>query len=409
MGYFRDTLYGLGWMGGLRGATRLVAFLRIAILARILSPDEFGLFGIATLVLAFLEILTETGINVFFIQGEGKVEDYIDTAWIVSIARGALMSLVIILITPLVAKFFDSPEALKILYLSSIVPFLRGFINPSIVKFRKDLKFNKEFGFRFSIFSVESLTAIVIALITASATSLIWGLIAGVIVEVILSYKLARPWPKLSFNRDKLEKVIGRGKWVTASGIFDYLFRNLDDIAVGRIMDTYSLGVYQMAYKISSLPITEIADTFNKVTFPVYSKITDDMDRLRAAFRKTILTTTAIVVPIGIILFIFPELIVRILLGDQWMDAVPVIRVLAAFGVIRSITTGYFALFLALKKQEYVTVVTLISIAALAVTIVPLVSMYGIVGAGWSALIGSIVALPFVFLYSRKVFKVSIK
>jgi len=405
MGYFRDTLYGLGWMGGLRGVTRLVAFARIAILARILAPEEFGLFGIATLVLAFLEIITETGIKVFFIQGEGKVEEYINTAWIVSIARGLVMALAIILIAPLVAKFFDSPESLKILYLSSIVPALRGLINPSIVKFRKDLKFKKEFGFRFTVFSVESLTAIVVAIITASATSLIWGLIAGVFVEVVMSYKLARPWPKFEFDREKLVKVVGRGKWVTLSGIFDYLFKNLDDVAVGRIMDTYSLGVYQMAYKISSLPITEIADTFNKVTFPVYSKMAGDLERLKIAFRKTILTTTAIVVPIGILLFIFPELVVRILLGDQWMGAVPVIRVLAAFGVIRSVTTGYFALFLAIKKQEYITAVTLVSIAVLVVTIIPLVNNYGIVGAGWSALLGSIVALPLVFLYSRKVFK----
>ena len=94
MGYFKDTLKGLSWMGALRGAGRLMAVIRIAVLARLLAPQQFGLFAIASLAIALLEMLTETGINVFFIQEKDRVKTYLDTAWMISIVRGFVIFLV---------------------------------------------------------------------------------------------------------------------------------------------------------------------------------------------------------------------------------------------------------------------------------------------------------------------------
>jgi lipopolysaccharide exporter len=87
MGYFRNAVKGVVWMASLRGSTRAIAYVKIAILARLLGPEEFGIFGIASLVLALLEILTETGINAYLIQEEGKIKKYLNTAWVVSIIR----------------------------------------------------------------------------------------------------------------------------------------------------------------------------------------------------------------------------------------------------------------------------------------------------------------------------------
>ena len=137
MGYFKDTLKGVSWMGGLRATTRLFAFIKIAILARILSPSQFGLFGIALLILSLLETLTETGINIFLIQEKEELEKYNDTAWFVSIIRGALISGLIFIFAKLIVIFFRSPDAYSLLLLISLVPLLRGFINPAIVKYQK--------------------------------------------------------------------------------------------------------------------------------------------------------------------------------------------------------------------------------------------------------------------------------
>lgn len=403
MGYTKDTIKGVGWVGGLRVIIRIVSFARLAILARLLSPAQFGVFAVATLVTALLEVFTETGVNVILVQEKKDIKQYVDSAWVVSIIRGIVISAVIFFSASYVSDFFRSPDSIFLIQLISIVPLIRGFINPSIVKFQKNLEFHKEFWYRFVIFSFDAVVAIVFAYITKSAISLVFGLLAGVIVEVILSFLVVKPIPHLYFNKEYISRIFHRGKWITLSSVFNYLYHNADNIVVGRILGTSSLGLYEMAYKISILPITEVADVVQRVTFPVYSKIAEDIQRLKKAFLRTTFFITFIAVPFGFILFLFSDEIVRVLLGKTWLGIIPVLKVLVIFGVIRAISGSTSALFLAVEKQRYVTVVTLVSIFSLAIFIIPLVLKFGIIGAGISALIGSIASLPLMIYFTVKV------
>lgn len=405
MGYFRNVADGLAWMGGLRGITRVVSFLRIAILARILTPLHFGLFGIASLVLSFLEIVTETGINVFFIQKEGELKDYLNSAWLASILRGFFIALSIFVLAPFISSFFNSPDAQGIIRLIALVPLIRGFINPAIVKYQMDLSFDKEFWMRFLIFVFDSMVVVVFGLLTRSPYSFVWGLIAGAVFETGFSLILIKPKPAISLDVAKLKRVLDRGKWVTAYGFFNYAFENGDDIVVGRLFNANTLGVYQLAYKISSLPISEIAEIFIKVTFPVYSKISGDMTRLKTAYLKTLFVVSVLVIPLSIFVYLFPKEIVLILAGDQWLGAVEIVKVLALFGAVRAVTHPAYALFLAIKKQELVTISTSANFFIMIALILPLTLRFGIIGAAYSALMASLLTAPFVFFYVYKIFR----
>lgn len=404
MGYTKDAIKGISWMVGFRVVTRLISYAKLAIILRILSPAQFGLFVIASIVLAFIEIIIETGINTFLIQEEDEIDTYVNTAWIVSIARGSAIALVIISAAPFIAQFFNAAGSYALLLLISIVPFVRGFINPAIIKFQKDLKFHREFYFRTFLFLVDTSVAVIVTYITRSAEGIIWGLIAGAFLEVILSFILIRPTPKFIFQINLLKRVIDRGKWMTAAGVFNYLFHNGDDIVVGKILGTLSLGLYDFAYKFSMLPITEVGDVVSKVTFPVYTKIAHDPKRLKTAYFKTLAATTILVLPIGLILFLFPNEIIR-LFGPQWSKAGSVFRILVVFGVIRAVLNTASPLFLAVKKQEYVTSITLISFLVLGFTIIPFVKKFGISGAGFSVLTATFFTIPFIQYYLLKTFK----
>lgn len=405
MGYFQDTIKGISWAGTLRLSTRLIAFLRIAILARILTPAQFGVFGIAAFVLAFVEIVTETGINVFLIQEKKKIDDYIHTAWIVSIIRGIVISLVIIFSASFIAQFFNSTESYSLLFLIGAVPFVRGFINPAIIKFQKELDFQKEFWFRLFVFFVDAATAIILVFLIREPIGLVWGLIAGALLEVVLSFILVKPTPRFVFERERIKRVVGRGKWVTFAGIFDYLFRNLDDMSVGKLLNTSSLGLYQMAYKLSELPITEISVVVSKVTFPVFTKISNDAKRLRKAFFKTMIAISGLIIPSGLLLILFPREIINVILGSQWLDAAIVLQILAIFGIFRALSGSISVLFLALQKQEIVSLVTFVNMAGLVITVVPLVLMFGMVGAGISAIIGSLFGLIVSLYFAFRILK----
>ncbi len=403
MGYTRDAIRGVGWVGLLRLFTRLVSFVRMIILARILSPSQFGIFGVAILATALLEVFTETGVNVILVQEKEDIKKYINSAWIISIVRGVLIALVIFSSAPFIANFFKSPESKILLQIISVVPLIRGFVNPFSVKFQKYLEFHKEFWYRFVIFLVDAIVSISFAFITKNAMSLVFGLIAGALLEVILSFLLIKPVPYLSFNKEYITKIFHRGKWVTLSGIFNYLYHNADNIMVGKILGIASLGLYEMAYRISLLPITEVADVVQKVVFPVYTKISGDKERLRKAFAKTLISVSIFSIPFGITIFLFAKDIVLLLLGAQWVSIIPVLRILSIFGVIRAISGSSSALFLSVSKQEYVTVATFISISGLLITIVPLVLHFGILGAGISALIGTLISVPVFTFYSFKI------
>lgn len=403
MGYTRDTVKGVWWVGVFRASSKVVALLRTAILARILTPSQFGVVGIATIVLGFVEMLTETGINVFLVQ-QKRVEHYINTAWIISIVRGILIGLLIILSAPFIALFFNTHEAYNLLLLISVVPVVRGFINPSIVKFQKELAFGREFWLRFSIFSIDSSTAIILAFITRSAASLVWGFIVGALFEVILSFIFIRPKPKFVFNLKYVRDILHSGKWITASSILNYAFQNGDNIVVGRMLGASPLGLYQVGYKAATVP-GEIVDSISRVTFPVYAKIATDTSRLKRAFIRTVGAVTLLTVPLGVILFIFTKELVEVFLGEAWFEVVPALKVLAAFGIVRALGNVAFPLFFSVKKQNYVTIVTFVAVIGLAVSVVPLVSGFGIVGAALAATIGAFASLPFVLYYTFKILR----
>ncbi|KKQ97775.1 MAG: Membrane protein involved in the export of O-antigen and teichoic acid [Candidatus Woesebacteria bacterium GW2011_GWB1_39_12] len=405
MGYFKDYIKGLSWIGGLRFFTRIIAYLKTIILARILVPEQFGIFGIASLILAFLETLTETGINVFFIQGEGKIKKYVNSAWIVSLVRGLAISLLILLSSSYIANFFNSPESLNIIRLIALVPLIRGFINPAIVILKKDLLFKKEFIFRTSVFLIEGIVVIFLALTLKSAYSLVYGMIVGAFLEVILSFIFIKPLPKFSIEKEEVKKIIGRGKWVTLAQFSNLAFKEGDDVFVGRLLGTYALGIYQMAYKLATLPLTEVGEVVSEVTFPVYSKISGDIKRLKKAYFKVVASVIVLILPIGVILFFYPTQIVLVLLGEKWIGVANILKTLSLFGVLRAVDYTSLSLFLSIKKQEYVAVKNTVSFLIMIVLIIPLIFKYGLVGAAYSAFAGLLFSLPFTVYFLFKVFK----
>lgn len=397
MSNYGAVLRGVSWVGAFRASTRGVAIVRIVILARILTPAQFGVFGIASLVVAFLEILMETGINVVLIQKKGEFAKYIDTAWVVSIFRGIIISLILVGVAPLVSTFFNSPGARDLIYLVSLVPLIRGFINPAIVRFQKELRFGAEFWFRLAVFLFDSAVAILVSLITRSAAGLVWGLIAGAALELVLSFIFVRPWPKFGFRVSQVKDILSKGKWVTGAGVFQFLFKQGDDGVVGRLLGEGPLGIYQVAYKISSLPVSEVGDVFARVMFPVYTKLSNEPERLKNAFLKTTVSLSVLSLTMGLFLFALGGEIIRIFLGEDWLSAVPLVRVLSIFGVVSAIGNSVNSLFLAVEKQKYVTIITFIAVLGLGVSIVPLTLRYGLNGAVWAPLVGSLVSLPVAF------------
>lgn len=405
MGYKLTAIKGISWIMMLRIFTRIITFVRIAILGRVLTPLEFGFFGIASLVLSLLEILTETGINIFLIQQKGDIREYINSAWVVSIIRGSFLALIIFLSAGFIASFFNSSESSNVIALIALVPFIRGFINPAVVLYQKDLLFDKEFKLRSVLFFVDVIISVIVGVVTKSAISFVYGLIASAVLEVILSYALFKIRPKLEFDTKRVKRVLSRGWPITVTGIFSYFADNGDNIVVGKILGSATLGIYQVAYKFSTLPISEITMVVNQVIFPIYSKFSDDRDRLKKALLRVTAANALGAMLLGFSIFIFAEPIILLVMGDQWVAAIPAVKILSIYGIIRTVFGSFSALFLSLGKQDYVAKMTFVRVAALAVLLVPFIMNFGMVGAGYAMLVSIIVEIPIILFFTAKIFK----
>lgn len=403
MPYKTHALRGISWIGGLSILTKAIGLIELIVLARILNPSDYGAYAIALLALGLLETITETGINIVLIQEE-EIDKYISSAWILSIARGVLISVTLFLIAPLIVYFFNTPQALNLLYLISIVPAVRGFINPSIVKFQKNLMFGKNFLFRVTILLFDTLISVILTYLLKNPIGIILGLLSGVFLELLLSLTVVKPLPRLDFNKQHLSHIFHRGKWITGSTIFDYLFNNLDNVVVGRILGSSFLGAYQLAYSLAVMPLSEIGKVFVHVTVPIFVKISNDKNRLRNAFFKVTFTVFLISTPVLVVFLLIPQIFV-IILGDKWKAITPILPILGAVGLLKSLSISSTSLFISLKKQKYTTIISFVSAFALMLSIVPLVISKGISGAGVAGLISVSVTIPLIVFFVVGVFK----
>ncbi len=404
MGYFKTAVHSISWAAAERWLYRGLTFVRVAILARILLPAQFGIFNIATLTLGLLEVFTETAINFFLIQKKGDIDSYIDTAWVISILRGLVISLILLIGAPLISSFYHSPGSLPVLYLVCLVSFVRGFINPSIVKLQKELHFKWEFHINTFLYLADSVTAIILAIVLHNPLSLGFGMLIGAVFEVAVSFWLFSPRPRFVYTARKAAEILEQGKWMTAAGIFQYLYLNGDNMVVGKMLGETSLGYYDYAYKISTSPVSEVSDVVARVSFPVFVQINHDPARLKRAFFKTTLIVSAVSVAFGLILFFFAHPVVFIVLGAKWAPAIPALKVLSLCGIAKSVTGCVYPLLLAVRRNDYVSWVTLVSVFGLGISIYPLVMAFGIVGAGIAAIIGSFASLPLSLYYVNRIF-----
>lgn len=404
MTYLKDTLKGISWMGALTVLTKSVAIGKIAILARILSPAQFGTYGIALLVLGFLEVITETGINIFLIQEKDKAIEYLNSAWVVSIIRGFLISVLIFISTPIIMLFFKTPGISYLLYLVAVVAIIRGFINPMEVFFQKKLQFMKVFIFKGGLYLLDAIVAVSLGILLHSEIAMVISMVAAALVEVFLSFYLFTEKPRLVFEKDKFLRVLNSGKWITGAGLFSYIFQNMDNVIVGRFLGTTSLGFYQQSYSIATLPVAGVSDVFNRVMFPIFVNMSAKKEELKKTFYKSLGVIFIFALFFGIVILLFSEPIILLFLGSKWLVIESTLKILTIFGILKSLLNSTYSLLLSLKMQKTVMISEFFGIMGMAIVIYPMVIKYGTSGAAISTIIAVICGFPVILINVKKIF-----
>lgn len=381
------------WVFSLRIVQQLLGLTRLVILARILAPNDFGLMGIALLTMATLETFSQTGFQAALIQKKKDIKSYLDAAWTVLILRGFILFAILYLIAPYVVLFFNTPEAKPIIQVISLSILLQAFTNIGIVYFQKELQFNKQFVYQLSGSLADFIVAVSAVLILQNVWALVFGMLAGNAVRCFVSYLIHPYRPQLSSDLGKAKELFGFGKWVLGSSIIIFLLTQGDDIFVGKLLGATALGFYQLAYRISNMPATEITHIISQVTFPVYSKLQSDIPKLREAYLKVLQITAFLSFPIAGLIFVLAPDFTKIFLGEKWMPMVPAMQVLCLFGVTRALNGTMGSIFQGIGEPKIITFGASFQLILLTAIIYPLTRKWGILGTSLALIIPNVLVL----------------
>lgn len=382
------------WAGLLQVALRGAVLTRTVILARLLAPDDFGLMALAMLGVLLVDGLTQSGFDSALVQRKGDIEPYLDTAWTLQVVRGAAMGLVVAMAAPWIGQFFGSVEAIPIIRVMALVLVIQGFVNIAVVYFIKDLRFDLRFKYELSAKGTDVVVSIIAAVILRNVWALVFGLIAGAVVQLIASYVIHPYRPHLRWVQAHFRIMFGFGKWVFATNFIGYLIGYLDDILVGRVLGVTALGWYRMAYNFSQAVASEIGQVVNQVSFPTFSILQDAQDRLRAAYVGALHAVAFLAFPIAIGTILVASDLTLGVLGVKWLPIVTAMQLLSIAGLARALGATTGPLFEGSGRPDINTKFSVVRLAMLAGLLYPAIEAYGIDGAAGvvavsAALVGS--------------------
>ena len=395
------------WLSSLRIIRKVLGLIRLIIIGRILAPSDFGLMGIALLAMSALDTFSTIGFKQALIQKKENTDNYLDAAWTALIVRGFIIFILLYLVAPYVAIFFNTPAVTPIIQVLGFITFFQAFTNIGVIFFHKKLEFNKVFIYQFVGTSTNFIVAVLAALILRSVWALVLGLLAERVVRLIISYVIHPHRPHLSKDLEKVKELFGFGRWILGSKILIFIGEHIDDIFVGRVLSAMALGFYQMAYRISNMLKTEITQVISSVAFPAYAKMQDQQTRLQKAYFRIMRLTMAISLPITVgIVLLAPEF-TRIFLGEKWMPMVTAMQLLAVAGLIKSIVSTSSPLFTGSGYPNYEFYMQLIRGLTIIIVIYPLIIYGGIPGAALGVILSMVGMFIVWYPLSQKIIRAS--
>jgi lipopolysaccharide exporter len=328
----RTLVRGSAWMIGFRLLDRSVGLISMLVLARVLTPADFGLVAMATALIAFVELFGWLGLDVALIQRPGATREHFDSAWTMNVLIGAAVALVLLLLAWPLARFYDDGRLVALVAFLALGPLTQGCENIGVVAFRKELNFDREFRFLLSKRLLSFAITVSLALWLRSYWALAIGMVSGRLAGVAISYALHpfRPRWSLSHAGDLLHFSV----WLVVQNVFVFLKDRAPDFIIGKFAGAHALGMWSLANELSSLVGTELIMPMNRAALPTYSKLAEDRAALGAAYLAAAGLVALLVMPLIVGLAAVAPMVVAVLLGPQWHEVGPLISLLAFHGLV---------------------------------------------------------------------------
>ena len=309
-----------------------VGFIVSIVLARLLSPDDYGLIGIITIFTTVCTAIINGGFSSALIRTQKPTDEDYNTAFICNLLMSILLYAIVFLCSPLIADFFNRQELVALTRVSSFTMIIGALAMVQQTRLTKRIDFKTQTKITLIASILSGIVGIALALMDFG----VWALVVqGIVVQTLRTVLLwfFNHWvPSIRFSKESFNRLFGFGWKMMASGILDSLWTQLYQVIVGKFYSPATLGQYTRANQFASLFSSNLTSVIQRVTFPVLSDIQDEKDRMIAAYRKIIKTTMFLTFALMFALGAVSEPLLYCLIGPKWHEAATYLPLICLVG-----------------------------------------------------------------------------
>jgi O-antigen/teichoic acid export membrane protein len=332
------TIHGVGWSAISQIVRLLLQVVISAILARLLTPNDFGLLAMVIVFTNFVGLFRDFGLTAALIQRKGLTEEHLSSGFWINILTGLILTLVLAALSPAIAHFYNEDRLVFIVIVLASTFFISSFGIVQTALFTKELKFKLLSVIEILGVAVPGIIAIGLAFNGFGVWSLVWQHVISSLVIVILLWVLSGWRPRFLFRWQRIKELLGFGLNLTGFGFVNYFNRNLDNLLIGKFLGPAPLGFYDLAYRLLLFPLGNISSVFGRVMFPALSSIQGNKAKVRWAYLQATRYISIVIFPMMIGLFAVAPQFIRVIFGPQWERSIFLVQVLALISLAQSIS-----------------------------------------------------------------------
>jgi O-antigen/teichoic acid export membrane protein len=381
---------------------KLIAAGQMVILARLLTPADFGLMGASAVVLMALLVVSETGVQTAVVSRQHVSDTDLAVAWTLAVGRALVLAVVLWVFAGAIAAFFRAPELASLLRVHALALLLQGAQSPVLTLLLRNLDLGPRTQLDLLRRVVEAVATIALAVWLRSAWALLVGQLVGFAVGCLLSYRIAPFKPRFSLDRESLRHFLHYGWHLNLTTILIFGVASGGEFVIGRMLGTEALGVYQLALAIPMMIGTRSAVVMSQVSFPSYAMLRHDQAGRARAFAIEIGVMSVVLLPLSAGLAFTASELVPFLFGPRWLRAVEPLQVLCLYAACAGLSGVMASLHYGLNRPDVQTRIWAYQFGVYATTIVPLIAWFGLVGAAGALTVSYVAGFALHFFHTAR-------
>ncbi len=315
--------------------SKAIQFGGTMVLARILTPRDYGLLAMITVVTGFVEQFKDLGLSMATVQRQQITHEQVSTLFWINVGLSAVLMLVAMALAPALAWFYGEPQLLWLTVALAASFIFGGLTVQHQALLRRQMRFKALAAIQVAVLVVGVSVGIAAALAGAGVWALIYYLIASAFANAVAVWLVCAWRPGLPRRGSGVRGMLAFGGNLTGFKFVNYFARNLDNLLIGKVWGTAQLGLYSKAYALLLLPVRQITGPVSAVAIPTLSRLQDDPERYRRYFLKAVSLVAGLTMPAVAFMILMSDEIVLLALGNQWAEAAPIFRMLGVAAIVQ--------------------------------------------------------------------------